>query len=389
MLDEQHLIMNKLFPLIEYVYELNPLYTSKEFNKIFKAIKNKGIPNYKYILKYSSLSGNLHKITETNLKIINRYDYLIIALQTYNMEWIDYLLDCFNLKQKNIQNIFIKLLIEDNIKAVEILKNKCKLTIDIQLFKEHLNIINDDIINNRKSVEWIFLQLSNEDKLTIADYGFLEKLSENAAIICLDIIIKVPICIKTYCSSNLYYLLQFSCEKHYVKLVDKIVDIMKSCNRKEYRYGLIGACKGQHIDLVEKMILLKASDIRTACFISSKLNNSQILKMLIKYEKDTYALIPGTDLVTILKVMHYYYNAYLGDACWRGKIENVRVLLNSGADSHEGIRVACMYGYLEIVKLLVEYSVDKEYMEEGLNIAEQNKYYEIVNYLRDKINAYN
>jgi hypothetical protein len=138
---------------------------------------------------------------------------------------------------------------------------------------------------------------------------------------------------RNYRKLNKIFVMRYACENN-IKL---LISIIIRLGNTMYDYGLYGACKGGHIDLVKH--IFKICD---SCSYNYGLNGAcrggfvDIVKYLIH---------SGA----------HNYNYGLSGACHGGHMDIVKYLIKLGVDDYNnGLLGACRGGFMDIVEYMIE-----------------------------------
>ena len=158
---------------------------------------------------------------------------------------------------------------------------------------------------------------------------------------------------------------------------------MNTITKPEWNWGMNGACRGGHIQLVELLIKKGANyNTSSAIYFASVGGNIEIVKLLInKGANDFNWGLAGAcenDNIEIAKLMIENgakdFDWVLRCACNTGRIESAKMMIEYGAnDWNGGLYWACASYQKNTVKLMIEKGADRCYrcrktIEEHLNI---------------------
>ncbi len=131
---------------------------------------------------------------------------------------------------------------------------------------------------------------------------------------------------------------------YYLKPCNKI--LRKICKRGKYieifndnlnwNYGLSGACRGGHLNIINVMIEKGASNWDWGLNSACKEGNFDLINLMIKKSADNW-------------------NYGLSGACEGGHLNIVNLMIEKGASNWDwGLYGACKGGHLNIIKLMIE-----------------------------------
>lgn len=225
-----------LFPPLDEIETLNATdntkYTNKAFNRIFKALNKHGVPDIKYMIKYSSLQGRLidfHK-TDKSPKII---EYLKIAFETNNTPWIKYLLPKF--KVNKIRKIIINYLHISYLTPICVALEHCEnITINKQIFKNLSDELCVFVIQNK------LYKFNNPNKVLIfaCKKGYVN-------------LIKLMI---TLGADDFNGVIFYVCYYGYIELAKIMINSGNNINITNIHASLLIACRQGHLDIVKMMV---------------------------------------------------------------------------------------------------------------------------------------
>ena len=144
---------------------------------------------------------------------------------------------------------------------------------------------------------------------------------------------------------NTYYIIKHDENIRKDKLLEKycknnqimhIKSLMEQYSDLDWDYGLYGACKSGHMNIVNLMIEKGANDWNIGLGKACEGGHMNIVKLMIE---------KGAN----------YWNLGLYRACEGGHMNIVKLLIKKGAnDWNRGLYYACSGGYINIVKLMIE-----------------------------------
>ncbi len=132
----------------------------------------------------------------------------------------------------------------------------------------------------------------------------------------------------------------YACQSRNIELVKFLKEYVNDIPSFRH-WGLIGACEGGHLELVNMMLELGAQNYYEAIFYACKGGNIDIINIIFNSGVNDY-------------------NRGLYGACEGGHIEVVKMMILLGANNYnEGLRRACSYKHIEIAKLMISLGANK------------------------------
>lgn len=301
-----------LFPILdipEIKQELtnNKHYNFKDFNRINKALKHNGIPDIKFMIKYSSLSGNLEKYYRDRIKL-TKINYLTIALETCNKQWIKYLLK--KIKICKLFKIFENYLLNSNIDALKSLIQYHNFSVKDEIFYQLSDIMQTFVIKNN------LYKIKNNNRELLRVYSISYKIIPEL--------------------NDIELGLQYACTHGNLFLAK----LMILEGAKTTYAGLCIAAISGKIDLVELMLTYESTNLNDVVnytiVFGKKEHMLKILELLIKYGANNY-------------------NDILYDACYYGYLEIASMVLNYNVTNiNGGLYYACIKNHIKLVELMIK-----------------------------------
>lgn len=141
--------------------------------------------------------------------------------------------------------------------------------------------------------------------------------------------------------------LSAACESGNLKLMGFIISFVD--DDKLWNIGLIGACKGGHLNIVNVMIALGADDWKAGLYNACDRGRYEIAKFMISKGAANF------DLCMVA-------------ACTNGCIKLVNLMIDNGAtDFDKCMLAACSFGHLELAKLMIKHGATN--FKKGLSNA--------------------
>ncbi len=123
----------------------------------------------------------------------------------------------------------------------------------------------------------------------------------------------------------------------------EIIELMIEKGASNFNQGLSHACSGGHIEIVELMISKGANDFARGLKVACNHNHKDIISLMLKKGNNTFTFKT--------------WNKILEEACRNGYKEIVELSILNGADDFDsGLRIACAYGHIDLVKLMILHS---------------------------------